>query len=233
MSPRDTDLDALLRAIDADVGAALRDADVGDPVTRCSEATQVATRAVPLDVPRATYSVEEYVALWEGENGRAMTPRERETLACGCIGITALNIGLGESQMNPPLNESYATFVDAQRRASELERESGLEARIFSMRFHAGKKRYATDPESGKVDMSAYDYQGKPGFVNFDYGLYDADAECWWHANHGEPGMHIYRSTRKYFSRSLMDFDDQVFCVALVEPRRPRSGAANGGGDGS
>lgn len=65
--------------------------------------------------------------------------------------------------------------------------------------------------------MSGWKYKPKPGFVNFDYGL-----QCgndWWHANHCEPGMKVYKSDVDYYSRPLQDFDKQAFCVTCEDWR--------------
>lgn len=107
---------------------------------------------------------------------------------------------------------------------------------IFSKRFYSNQasdwdKRkkakpgaFAPDPKTGQVDMSSYDYQGRPNpsagagaeYTNFDYGWYDEDTGNWWHANHAEPGMKVYQSTLEYYSRPLLDFDKQVFSVAFA-----------------
>ncbi len=170
-------------------------------------------RPVPPDVPSTTYTVDEYITRWEAENGRKMTDAERKTLARGCIGITSLNLGKN-GLPNPPLGESYATLDQAKARADEIEKATGRRPEIFSKRFYSGGKDYTPDPKTGKVDMSGYDYKAKPGYVNFDYGFYDEANDAWWHANHCEPGMKVYRSTNAHYSRPLLDFDKQVYCVS-------------------
>ena len=89
---------------------------------------------------------------------------------------------------------------------------------IFSKRFYSDGQPYTPDPKTGKVDMSGYKYKAKPGLVNFDYGFYDESSNSWWHANHSEPGMKVYRSTKQHYSRPLQDFDKQVFSVACGKP---------------
>lgn len=108
---------------------------------------------------------------------------------------------------------------------------------VFSKRFYANqnpdwKKRkkadttsFKPDPTTGQVDMSGYKYKGRPDpsegvgaeMVNFDYGWYDEATETWWHANHAEPGMKVYQSTLGQYSRPLLNFDRQVFSVALAK----------------
>ena len=157
--------------------------------------------------------------MWEARHCRNMTSSEHSTLEHGCIGVTALNLGTGG---RPDLNNSYATLEQAKRRAQEMKREcsaKGQKPRIFSQRFYSGGKSDVPDPVTGRVDMSGYDYKAKPGYVNFDYGWYDEQSDSWWHANHYETHdpddpMVVYRSTLDYYSRPLIDFDSQVFCVA-------------------
>ncbi|MFD9960068.1 hypothetical protein [Amycolatopsis sp. NPDC058986] len=101
-----------------------------------------------------------------------------------------------------------------------------LKAVIFSKRFYSkqnpqwsdehARKVYRPDPATDQVDMSTYRYRAKPGYVNFDYGWFDQQTGSWWHANHSEPGMEVYQSTLKHYSRPLLDFDEQVFSVAFA-----------------
>lgn len=107
---------------------------------------------------------------------------------------------------------------------------------VFSKRFYSNQAAnwnarrtprpgaFQPDPGTGQVDMSSYEYRGRPDpssgrgaeFVNFDYGWYDEETNSWWHANHAQPGMKVYQSTLAYYSRPLLDFDKQVFCVAFA-----------------
>ena len=153
-----------------------------------------------------------------------MTPEEKKTLDRGCIGITALNLGRGN--INPPLENSFATFEQAQAFAKQWKADlkkqdpgwfKDKKIVIFSKRFYSGGKDYKPDPKTGRVDMSDYNYKAKPGFVNFDYGFYDEENHTWWHANHSQPGMKVYQSTLKHYSRPLLDFDKQIFCVTWAK----------------
>ena len=61
------------------------------------------------------------------------------------------------------------------------------------------------------------------------YGLYDEKTGRWWHANHcsaqltgdldcsdyKNPNMEVYESNLKSYSKPLLDFDRQVFCVVV------------------
>ncbi len=163
------------------------------------------------------YTPEEYKRLWEEKNCRPMTISELETLARGCIGITAVELGQASGLPNPDLTHSYSTFERAKEVANSMAAEcnkSGSEPMIFSKRFYSSGKSYLPDPKTGRVDMSIYDYKPKEGFTNFDYGFYDESSNSWWHANHKEPGMKLYRSTLEHYSRPLADFDQQIFVVA-------------------
>ncbi|GGH68768.1 hypothetical protein GCM10011318_09110 [Phaeocystidibacter marisrubri] len=70
--------------------------------------------------------------------------------------------------------------------------------------------------------MTGYNYESKPGYFNFDYGWYDdRGAGTWWHANHMEPGMKVYTSSLRYYSRPLLDFNRQIFGVAISTMPKP------------
>lgn len=98
-------------------------------------------------------------------------------------------------------------------------------------RLEADEDAFQPDEETGQVDMSGYQYRGRPNpkegegreFTNFDYAWYDEDTDSWFHANHAEMGpdapMEVYQSTLEHYSRPLQDFDRQVFSVAFA--RKP------------
>jgi hypothetical protein len=166
--------------------------------------------ALPAGKPYDIHTVDEYIKLWERQQGRKMTKKEKETLRAGCIGITAVNLGIGK---NPPLDECFDTFAQAEKRRDELQAAKGGHFQLFSKRFYTGGKSYPAQPGTGRVDMSAYDYKAKPGWVNFDYGWYDEDTGNYWHANEGGPSMEVYQSTPTEFAKPYGGFDRQVFCV--------------------
>jgi hypothetical protein len=180
-----------------------------------------------------TYTFEEYIKKWEAENGAVMTPEERETLAYGCIGISALNIG--EILGNPDLSNCYDTFEQAWNASRKMNAALAAlhpdrKTLIFSKRFWADRQSdFKPDPATGKVDMST-PHPGRPDYINFDYGLYEEKTGKWWHANHcnsdvltdcvdqyGNPmgTMKVYESNLQHYSRDLLDFNAQVFCVAV------------------
>lgn len=88
--------------------------------------------------------------------------------------------------------------------------------------------RFAPDPTTGQVDMSGDHGRAKPGYITFDYGLYDEQTGDWWHANHadyrvfpnhGDPvrePMQVYQSTSEKFFSSYSDFDSSVICIGFV-----------------
>jgi hypothetical protein len=182
--------------------------------------------ALPPGVDRSTFSVDQYIEMWEKQQGRKMTPAEREALALGCVGISAVNLGKA-----PPLNECFDTFERAQARRTELQTQTGKPHALFSKRFYSAGKDYTPNPSTGRVDMSQYngrtDAKAKPGggtYVNFDYGYYDDATGNYWHANHaGQPHypaskpMKVYQSTPESYSAPLLDFDKQVFCVSRIQ----------------
>ena len=195
------------------------------------------------------YSVEQYVEMWEAERGRKMTAGEQKTLARGCIGIVALNLTGGG---NPPLDHSFATFDQAKKLVDEwnafIQKHKGettsdgkkvgdFKAVLFAKLFWSNQspveeerkkgddKAYLPD-EDGKVDMSDYKYRSQPGYINFDYGFWDEGSQSFWHANHCQPGMKVYQSTKDKFSAGYMDFDRVIFCAAIVKNYKAQDSAA-------
>ena len=195
------------------------------------------------------YSVDQYVEMWEADRGRKMTAKEQKTLARGCIGIVALNLTGGG---NPPLDHSFATFNEAKKLVDEwnafIQKHKGettsdgrkvgdFKAVLFAKLFWSNQspveeerkkpddKAYLPD-EDGKVDMADYKYKSQPGYINFDYGFWDEGSQSFWHANHCQPGMKVYQSTKDKFTAGYMDFDRIVFCAAIVKTYKPATSAA-------
>lgn len=177
------------------------------------------------------YTTEKYIKKWEQENGHSMTAGERAVLAHGCIGITALNLGVFT---DPDLSECYATFKEAWDKSRTMNEfyaahQPDRRAVIFSKRFWSGGKKYEPDPKTRRVDLSGHKDEPRPvdNAINFDYGFLDERTGKWWHANHCDPGvlgrsqcdmqgpMTVYESDLEHYSRPLMDFDKQVFCVGI------------------
>lgn len=181
-----------------------------------------------------THTLEQYIAKWEAENGVTMTPEEKRVLGRGCIGITVLALGTIDPSVMPDLKECYDNFRDA--RAAQIKMRRFLaenfpdrRAVLFSKRFWSSGAEYEPHPASGKVEMSGYTYEARPGHTNYDYGLYDEETGKWWHANHCDStlvmnprcggAMEVYESNLAYYSRGLRDFDKQIFCVGVGMPR--------------
>ena len=239
------------------------------------------------------YSVEQYIAMWEEEHKREMTDEEKETLARGCIGITALNLTGGG---NPPLDKAYSTFDGAWAEVEKLRatfaknpdapdgqggtlkdwkpvmfakmfwsnqspydpnmatpdpKKSGQENHIENVKANRrawdkpDSKAFPTDEKTGKVDMTGYKYDwarpkdpddvtvGEDGnlemdwHVNFDYAFWDESTQTFWHANHCQPGMKVYQSTRERFERGYRDFDRTIYCVAFSKNFVPATEAGS------
>jgi hypothetical protein len=189
------------------------------------------------------YSRLQYHALWEAEQGHKLTYAMTKTIKRGCIGITANNLGA----VNPPLDEIYSTFAKAKSIADS--RNAGMERYptkpwvVFAIHFWSNQDpddtaRESPDPTaflpdaSGKIDMTGYDYNARPGYINFDYGFWDEVSGSIWHANHMEMGpsdpMKVLQSTMAKFAVHFEetpgewrfgydDFDREGWGVAQAE----------------
>ncbi|HEY8920162.1 MAG TPA: DUF4157 domain-containing protein [Chitinophaga sp.] len=193
----------------------------------------------PTGMKHNEISLDDYVKRWEAEKGRPITSAERTELERGCVGISGANTGMDPLDN---LNNCFKTFEQSlkfARAKNEAIKAAGdskkKKAVIFSMRFWSGGKPYAPDA-TGRVDMSDYDSRLSSGdawrpddasgsdYINFDFGYYDVDSGMWWHANHAhDPGaapahmgdMKAYESSLDYYSKPLLDFDRQIFCVVV------------------
>jgi len=126
------------------------------------------------------YSPEQYIEMWEKEQGRKMTPQERETINRGCIGITATNLAGGGNPLDYA-EGTYGTFDQAHQKMIEKNRlldemaKKGqnvgtaryvLFAKLFwsnqsddwEERLKPDEKAFLPDPKTGEVDMSGYKY---------------------------------------------------------------------------
>jgi hypothetical protein len=201
------------------------------------------------------YSVEQYQSMLEKEQGKKLTDDDKSTIARGCIGITADNIAGGGN----PLNYAEAVFGSFDQahgymamKNKELHqmradpKQAALapqgEYILFAKQFWSNQKpgdnskpdpdAFKADPKTGRVNMKDYKYRAQPGYVNFDYGFWDDSSNSFWHANHMQPGMVVYQSTKEHFIRGYIDFDRCVFGVALATNYDPAKAAmaANAGG---
>jgi Domain of unknown function (DUF4157)/Microbial transglutaminase len=159
------------------------------------------------DHDQRRYSPEQYIAMWEEEQGKKMTGGQKATIDRGCIGLSANNIAGGGN----PLDYAEVTFGDFERghqymtdknkelhamradttRAGEAPAgEYIMFAKMFWSNQSDGdnskpdEDAFKADPATGKVDMTGYEYKAQPGYVNFDYGWWDDSSHSFWHANH-------------------------------------------------
>ena len=207
-----------------------------------------------LDSPKQRkWSPDQYIEMWEAEQGRTMTKAEKKTLARGCIGIVALNLSGGG---NPPLDHAYDSFdaamnlvkkwnkfIDAHRGEVTSDGQvigQNWKAVLFAKLFWSNQKgteeeRKKSDPNAfkgdpnadGKIDMTDYQYKAQPGgYINFDYAFWDEQGQCFWHANHCEPGMQVYQSTKDKFAAGYIDFDRIAYCAAIATNYKAPAAAA-------
>ncbi len=187
---------------------------------------------------------DERATLARGCIGVTVVNLERDDVANPPLGLSfdtferarAVQAALNEVLASRPSPREYAALVRKHPLLSGLKNvvsaypswidPKELTASLFSKRFWMKQDPSWTDEEAaavfrpnattGQVDMSRYRYVARPGYVNFDYGWYDEQNRNWWHANHAEPGMVVYQSTSRFYSRPLLDFDAQVYTVAFA-----------------
>jgi Domain of unknown function (DUF4157)/Microbial transglutaminase len=130
------------------------------------------------------FSPEQYIAMWEKEQGRKMTPDERDTISRGCIGITAMNLHGGGNPL-ASAEKKYATFelahkymVDHNKLLDDAAKKPGstvgparyvLFASLFwsnqsddyNERLKHDDKAFLPDPKTGEIDMTGYKYRAQ------------------------------------------------------------------------
>ena len=194
------------------------------------------TQATPTDPwYHKDFSRRQYRKMWEAAHGVKMTRQQWRDLKRGCIGITVMELSNNGVPVMPPLSGAVSTFAAAQAQATALENDirdhpenypPGTRVVIFSKRFWTADPAKFLPDASGNVDMTGYDYSAQPGFVNYDYGLYDKRTDTWWHANHcancGMGRMKVYQSGLEYYSQPLLDFNRQVFIVTTTTLPAPK-----------
>jgi hypothetical protein len=82
---------------------------IGTPLNKPSPASEPVPAFGEDKGEQRRFSPEQYIAMWEQEQGRQMTPVEKETINRGCIGITAANLNGGGDPLNVA-EKTYATF---------------------------------------------------------------------------------------------------------------------------
>ena len=89
----------------------LRNANQDLALQRCPQSNNQREGLAPGQDTREL-TVDQFIAAWEKRNGRKMSAQEKDTLSYGCIGITALNLGVN---VNPSLELSFSTFDQAKQ----------------------------------------------------------------------------------------------------------------------
>ena len=162
------------------------------------------------DADQRRYSIEQFTKMWEAQF-HALSSAEADNVLRGCVGITALNLGMGplDAPTDLPSNKVYGTFAKARAIAAAKNEALGAIAPgaliqgyvVYAMLFWSNrdpdpKKRgkpdptaFRPDPHTGEVDMSRigniYALARPPDYTNFDFGFWDESTQTFWHANHG------------------------------------------------
>ena len=130
------------------------------------------------------FSPEQYIAMWEKEQGRKMTPAEKETINRGCIGITAANLH-GAGNPLDSAEKKYATFdqahkymIDHNKLLDDAAKQPGAkisparyvvfaslfwsnQSKDYDERFKHDDKAFLPDPKTGEIDMTGYEYRAQ------------------------------------------------------------------------
>jgi hypothetical protein len=167
------------------------------------------------DPDQRRYSIDQFTKMWEAQF-HALSSSEVDNVLRGCVGITALNLGMGPLSAPTDLagNKVYGTFAQARKIAAAKNEALGTIAPgspiqgyvVYAMLFWSNRdpddtkrgkpdpKAFRPDPSTGEVDMSRigdiYALARPPDYTNFDFGFWDESTQTFWHANHGTfPGM--------------------------------------------
>ena len=130
------------------------------------------------------FSPEQYIAMWEKEQGHKMTPAQKETINRGCIGITAANLHGGGNPLDRA-EKKYATFdlahkymVDHNKLLDDAAKHPGStigparyvvfaslfwsnQSKDYDERFKHDDKAFLPDPKTGEIDMTGYEYEAQ------------------------------------------------------------------------
>ena len=100
-------------------------------------------------------------------------------------------------------------------------------------RYQSYRPRFTRDRATGQWEDKKLDENDRPDpngrfktHINFDYAFWDETTQSFWHANHAEPGMHVYQSTRDKFEDGYIDFDRVIYCVTLTKVLDPAKAAS-------
>ena len=133
------------------------------------------------------WSVDQYVEMWEKEQGRKIKPQEREAIDYGCIGITANNLNGFPSN---PLDSAEKVYGDFERAHDYMTTRNKMldwmasvpvvgamvpkaryvvfgklfwsnQSEDWNDRLKPNKKAFKPDKKTGEVDMTGYKYHGQ------------------------------------------------------------------------
>ncbi len=158
--------------------------------------------------------------VWPEMTGAVMSKKQELTLQAGCVGVTSSFLGI---EGYPSNSNAYATFEQAKSKKAQMELENpDANVVIYSIRFYtADDTKYLPDA-SGNVDMGDWSMKERRSIqyggithnlFNYDFGYLDEGSGYWWHANEAYPDMTVLKGTLYDFSKSLPDFNRQVFAV--------------------
>ena len=131
------------------------------------------------------FTPEQYIEMWEKEQGRKLTAGERETINRGCIGLTATNLSGGGNPLSAAektfanFDLAHKTMVEKNGALDALSRMPGGQGKnppryvVFAKLFWSNQspdweerlkpdpKAYQPDPKTGEIDMAGYEYRAQ------------------------------------------------------------------------
>jgi len=168
------------------------------------------------------FSREQYISMWEEEQGRPMTAAERKTIMRGCIGITATNLSGGGNPLRSAehiydnFDQAHAKMVEKNKAREWMRTLLGdqydggvyvMYAKMFwsnqsddpRERMKPAPDAYKAD-ENGEVDMTGYKYHGqvKEGPDGKLSGYVNFDYAFW------------DDSSQSFWHANHMEYDDPV-----------------------
>jgi uncharacterized protein DUF4157/microbial transglutaminase len=153
---------------------------IGVPLDQKLPEGQEAPAFGEVDHKQRKWSPEQYIAMWEQEQGRPMSDDERKTIKRGCIGITAANLNGGGNPLAYAegiwgnFEQAHAAMIEKNKQL-DADPDAGGGARyvVFAKLFWSNQsekwedrlnpddKAFKPDPTTGQVDMSKYKYNAQ------------------------------------------------------------------------
>ena len=100
-------------------------------------------------------------------------------------------------------------------------------------RYQSYRPRFTRNPRTGEWEDKKLNENDQPDpegryktHINFDYAFWDETTQSFWHANHAEPGMKVYQSSKERFQQGYIDFDRTIYCVAITKVLDPEKAAS-------